>query len=410
MTTLSTSFQNLARAVSAYASEEYTDARRLTGTELIGTDARISTNDEDFYGTIRWDKPLGTLSYVDPSTGADTAYAASGGTVINYATQDDTKGNTTNFATDVAQYIKSVRTHGASDYMVTQVITQRDGAIAKIARDFGVTRARDEDASIFSILNGVINSEVAVSSVSATAANKYGQALTTAGLLNSAAGFYYDLNSSAGANSTAGAKKLIDTTLRGGNAANALWKAAAAGYGDVEPDYFYLVIDPLTYADMRSANLLDLTDRVTDGNIEFDTILNGKFRLIVTRNTALSGKNLLGTQGTTQPVNAGSVRTSLLMLPASISMQPIAVPNPVAFNQYEEFGSGSGKRFAWYRWGYVMHPVGYSWSGSVTGFAKNGADGATIGTAASSSYSNSFNWTRKVVSVAELGIFPIFHA
>ena len=408
MTTLSTSFQNLARAVSAYASEEYTDARRLTGTELIGTDARISTNDEDFYGTIRWDKPLGTLAYVDPSTGADTPYSATGSTIINYATQDDVKGNTTNFATDVAQYIKSVRTHGASDYMVTQVITQRDGAIAKIARDFGVTRARDEDAAIFSILNGVINAEVKV----AASATSYGQALTTAGLLNSATGFYFDLNSAPGANGVAGTKKLIDTTLRGGNAANALWRAAAAGYGDVEPDYFYLVIDPLTYADMRSANLLDLTDRVTDGNIEFDTILNGKFRLIVTRNTALSGKNALGTQGTTQPINAGSVRTSLLMLPGSISMQPIAVPNPVAFNQYEEFGSGSGKRFAWYRWGYVMHPVGYSWTGAVTGFGKNGvaANNTSIAGTADSAYNNAANWTRKVVSVAELGIFPIFHA
>ena len=165
----------------------------------------------------------------------------------------------------------------------------------KSSRDFGVARARDADAALIAMLEGVTHAEVfrraedgrgtAVSSTR-TAANGFGQGVAMTEAQKAQAGFYFDVN---GPNNTDGQTDnttsrtggLIDTTagVVGGRAAQNLWAAAAAAYGDNEPEFFYLVIDPRTYQDIRSANLLDEQDRISDGNIDVPTLLQGKFRL-----------------------------------------------------------------------------------------------------------------------------------
>jgi hypothetical protein len=86
-----------------------------------------------------------------------------------------------------------------------------------------------------------------------------------------------------------------------------------------------------------------------------------------------------------------------MMLPGSVYRADMSVANPVAIERNEAVGSGSGRTTAWYRWGYVMHPRGYHFSGTTTAFASN----ATLAAGAS--------WTR-TSGILNLGILPIIHA
>ena len=89
-----------------------------------------------------------------------------------------------------------------------------------------------------------------------------------------------------------------------------------------------------------------------------------------------------------------------MLLPGAMHMSSVSVPNPVAIDRNEGVGSGSGRTTAWYRWGYVMHPRGYSFAGTQTAFASNASYTGSAATPA---------WERKV-DLLNLGILPIFHA
>ena len=404
----------IARAISAFADQEYTDAVRIAGTALIGADSRISTNEEDYFGTIRWQQTLGALAY-DATAGSNSRSA----TNINIGTEDATEGALTDTSYDSSVYIKTVRSHGARNYNTTQVLTQREGAIEKISRDFGVTRARDADEALLAMARGVMQAEVnrrIDGAAAVSVGNRFGQGYTDSTYLNANAGFYYDVNgpqnSAATDNAATRTARLIDPAAQGGGAASALWRAAGA-FGDLEPDFFYLVISPETYQDVRAANLLDNQDRISDGNVQLDTLLQGKFRLVVTRSLGRGGFNMAGTAGTgtgqDRAVNAGSDRTSILMLPGVLYQHDVSVTNPVAFDNDESVGRGTGDRELWYRWGNVWHPRGYTWTGLTNAFATNPNLNATIGAAAGSNYADGVNWQRKETP-GNLGILPIFHA
>jgi hypothetical protein len=127
----------------------------------------------------------------------------------------------------------------------------------------------------------------------------------------------------------------------------------------------------------------------------------------------------MGTLGVSQAVNSGSDKTSLICLPGSLSMVELAQPTPVEFDADASLGTGSGKREAWYRWGYVMHPRGYTWAGSKGGFAVNEDTTASVTVQgnlkgynyepATSTQKKVSPWTRKE-TVGNLGILPIFHS
>ena len=412
MTVTSSDYQNIQRAVSGYAEQARTDAVKISGTALVGSDARINVNAEDFYGSIRWNKELGALAYgVASGTPGSTSN-------VNISSQTDVEGTITTNATDVAEFIKTARNVGADEYLVTQLITQQPGSIATVGSKFGDIRARDEDAAVVAVVKGVVASEVLKAEAFVTkTAGSGAKGQTDPDTLLEDGGFYYDVNSATN-NATAGTGKLIDTSAKGGSAAVALWKATAAAFSDLEPEFFYLFIQPSVFEDMRSSNLLDQEDRITDGNIQFATIMAGMFRLVVSR-TGLGTYNLMGSQGANQPVNAGSVKTSVLALPGAVSFTDLAQNTPVEFDNDASKGTGSGKRDAWYRWGYVMHPRGYTWSGSKAGFAVNTDVTASRATAsavtgydyapATAAQKIVSPWTRKE-NVGNLGILPIFHA
>ena len=380
------------RAISAYSDQEYTDNVRIAGTALVGSDARISTSDEDYYGTIRWTQTLGAIA----GQAVDRTNAAANRTAINLATEDGTEGQTTDVSYDSSKYIKTMRTMGAEQYNVTQVLSQAPNAIEKVSRDFGVTRARDADAALLAMLRGVALEESRGAS---------GQVITSP--RSDTNGFYFETGGTNGGNGL-----VADATAlnRGAAQGSALYTAMAAGFGDLEPDFMYLVTDVETFQAIRAANLID-QDRVRDGNVDVETLLSGKIRVIVTQ--SLTSHDASG------QTNIGSAadKTSYLMLPGALYQHDLSVPNPVAFDQDESVGGGAGEREIWYRWGNIYHPRGYSWEGRTDGFVANSqaiaaANRATAGTAVNAlvnTQANAFQgWERKE-TVGNLGILPIFH-
>jgi len=389
----SSAFGVLNKAISAYTDEMYTRAKKLIGTALVGTEAQINANSEDFIGQIRFYKPLG--NYAVGATGQTSEdVTGSANAVVNVATQTEDYGRTTNISTEVQTYIKTVRTHGANEYMVQSVVSGENG-LDKIARDFSETRAEDEDQALRSVLSGVMNTELKIANDLAPTS------YTDAWLGNSVdadptKAFGYVAASSDTVGTGSAIEPLVDLTQAApGRRVEHLIRAMGA-WSDYSPDFVYIVISPETYLDVKVANLVD-DERVTDGNVSFETLLGGVIRVIVSRNfgASLGSQTYAGLSG----ITAISPRVSYMMLPGSIFMEPVSVPNPVAVDRNESVGMGSGRTTAWYRWGYVMHPRGYDFTGTQTDFASNAS---YVGSAVTPA------WDRKVDAL-NLGILPIFH-
>jgi hypothetical protein len=395
MSISSAAFGTLNKAISAYSDELYTRAKKLVGTELVGTDASINANGEDFIGQVRFYKPLGNYAVgATGGTSEDVTGAASA--VVNVASQDEDYGKTSNISTEVQTYIKTVRTHGANEYMVSSLISGQEG-LAKIARDFAETRAEDEDQALRACLSGVMNTEL--KTANDLAASSYAAAFAG----NSVDGdpskaFAYVAASSDTVGTGSSIEALVDNTqATPGKRVEHIIRAMGA-WSDYAPSFVYMVISPEVYLDIKVANLVD-DERVTDGNISFETILGGVIRVIVSRNfsAALASATNAALSGVTA---MSTVKVSYMMLPSSVFMADVQVANPVAVDRNEGVGMGAGRTTAWYRWGYVMHARGYSFTGTQTAFASNAA---YTGTVASPS------WARKA-DILNLGILPIFHA
>jgi hypothetical protein len=362
MTINHTMFQNVALAISAYADEMYTNAKKLNATGMVGTDARIDPTGESFIGQLRWYKPLAANINVASLTSS-------------------AEGNYTDVSTEIADYIKTVRTFGSQQVNLQSVVSQQDGLL-KIARDFTEVRTQDESDALVSILKGVAAYEVSRGAgvvqfdTDADANDK---------------GLFVDINAEGvfGAAATTTGRKLFDSTAIGAARGERLFKAIGMGFKDYEPDFMYMVTSPEVLAELRAANLVDTTT-VVDGNLTFQTIFGGKFRLLLSR---VSQGNLAASAN----VNDQSTKTTFLVKPGALSFTPIAVPTPVEIERSAARYTGGGSTDIWYRYGFVMHPMGYDWSGATNAFATNTA------------YGTSSSWARKMSSL-NLGILPIFHS
>ena len=381
----------LQAAIGAYSDEAYTSARKLSGTGIVGPNPNINTSTETFIGQVRWFKPINpTINVASLTTAA--------------------AGATTSYTSDFSTYVKTVRTHGASQVNLSQVVTQQDG-LAKIGRDFGETRSQDEHNAILSVLKGVALSEALNGTATGSGATGLGGQTFTNDPTDQKYGFYVDL---------AGAAPVVAATaaIQGAARAEGFLNAMGMAWKDYEPDYAYLVVSPETLASLRSANLVDDV-KITEANVIFDTIFGGKFRLIQTRaaqsfSTAQLAK--LNT-GAGVDINAGSTKTSFIVLPGAIAMEALNVPAPVEIFRDARAYNGGGSTDIWYRWGYVAHPGGYDWVGNTTAFPAD-ADymksvtggvpevftGATVGATTTGT------WKRKSSSALSLGILPVFHA
>lgn len=359
-----TMFQNVALAISAYTDEMYTSAKKLNGTAIVGNDARIDPNGESFTGQLRWYKPLAAnINVASLSSAAEGAY--------------------TDVSTEIADYIKTVRTFGAQQINLQQIISQQDG-LAKIARDFAEVRSQDESDALVAILKGVAAYEVGRGA---------GMVSFDSDADNGSTGLFVDINAAgtfgAAATGSSDARKLFDATAIGAARGERLFKAIGMAFKDYEPDFMYMITSPEQLAELRAANLVDTTT-VTDGNLTFQTVFGGKFRLILSR---VAQGNLAASAN----VNDQSTKTTFIVKPGAVSFSPIAVPTPVEVERDAASYTGGGSTNVWYRYGFVMHPAGYDWAGSTSAFATN----AAYGTAGS--------WARKM-NALNLSVLPILHA
>jgi hypothetical protein len=379
----------LQSTIGAYTDEAYTNAKKLTGTAIVGDNPMISTDTETFIGQMRWMKPLNPV-------------------VNNASLTDATDGQKTSYSSDYATYVKAARTHGAEKVNLQSLVTGQDG-LAKISRDFSETRTQDEHNALLSILKGVAISEALLGAGNASGQVGLGGQTFDNDPKSKRNGFYVDLGS---------AKSIVDATsaIQGAARAENFLKAFGMAYKDYEPEFAYLVTSPETMASLRSANLVDSTT-VTEGNVTFSTIFGGKFRLIQTRaSQGMSTAELAKVNGG-GGVDIVGTKTSFIVLPGSLAMRSLAVPDAVEITRDGNKYKGGGVTSIWYRWGFVMHPAGYSWAGNQEDFASDAAyksaivAGAPVAlTAVSDPTAASGTWTRKTDSVLSLGILPVFHS
>jgi hypothetical protein len=381
----------LQEAISAYSDEAYTTARKLSGTGIVGSNPLIDTSTETFVGQVRWYKPLNPTINVASLT-------------------DSTDGTGTSYSSEYVNYVKTVRTHGANKVNMQQVVTQVDG-LAKIGRDFGETKAQDEHNAVLSVLRGVAISEALNGCAAGSGNTGLGGQTFDNDPTNKRYGFYVDL----GAN-----KPIVDATaaVQGAARAEGFLRAFGMAYKDYEPDYAYLVCSPEIVASLRSANLVDSTT-VVDGNITFNTIFQGKFRLIQTRASQGFSTAELTKLNTGAGVDIVGTKTSFIVLPGALAMEPLAVPDSVEIERKAAAYKGGGTTAVWYRWGYVVHPAGYNWAGSQDAFPSDtdyvsvleGTTQKALASVASGTLASTGGvWARKASSALSLGILPVFHA
>jgi hypothetical protein len=380
----------LQEAISMYTDEAYTNARKLSGTGIVGSNDKIERETETFIGQVRWDKPL------NPT--------------INIASLTDaTDGDTTDTDTDMLRYVKSVRTHGARKVNMKEVVTQRDG-LAKIGRDFGETQSQDEHNAILAVLKGVALSEALNGCAAGSGVAGLGGQTFDNDPTDGKHGFYVDLGAE---------KAIVDaTTIKQGAArAEGFLNAIGMAWKDYELPYYYLVTSPKMMASLRSANLVD-QDRVTDGNVEFQTIFDGKFRLIQTRATQRFTAAEMTKLNTGAGVNIVGSETSFIVAPGSVAMTALNVPDSTEIERKAAAYKGGGTTEIWYRWGYILLPAGYDWKGSEDEFASDATyqaaveDGTpkSIITLTDALADTVGTFQRKSSSALSLGILPIFHS
>jgi hypothetical protein len=353
MAVISSNFNNIARAISAYEQAERADAALLTSTALVGSDARINDSGENYTGTLRW------LDFSDPSTFHKQNETAS-----------DKDINEMSVSNKSAVYIKNIDHIAAQEMSIQKLVSKVDG-LSYLGSQFASVRARREDLQLRSILNGV--------------ADKIWGA-TTIGTSDAAAkvgtfGFYTGSDASDDPNplfvNSTGASQSRSTFF------DTLLDAITEVKGEFEEPFYYLVVDTATYNIMRKENVLDVAP-VVDGNFNFSTILGGKIRLII-NNQSLTANLPTG------------LKVSYMCKAGSVHYSDIAQTNPTAIERDELAGNGGGLVTVLSRWGNIMHPKGFSWAGSATAYPAN--TDLALGT----------NWTVHATNVNQIGLFPIYH-
>jgi len=381
----------LQEAISALADEAYTSARKLTGTGIVGANDQINRNTETFVGQIRWRKPLNPTINVASLT-------------------NPTDGSKTSSAQEYLRYIKTVRTHGAEKVNMQAVVTQEDG-LAKVANDIVETRSQDEHNAMLAVLKGIALTEALYGAAAASGSAGLGGQTFENDPTNKRYGFYVDL---------ADAKPVVapSANIQGAARAEGFLQALGKAYKDYEPEYCYLISSPETIASLRSANLVD-NDSVTEGNVTFNTIFQGKFRLIQTRASQGFTSAELTKINTGAGVDIVGTKTSFIVLPSALAYEMLDVPDAVEIGRKAAAYNGGGSTELWYRWGYVLAPAGYDWIGAEDAFptdasyrfAKEGADPKDFLTVASGTLaSTTGTWNRKFTSALSLGILPVFHS
>jgi hypothetical protein len=382
----------LQESISAYSDEAYTNARKLSGTGIVGANPDIDPSTETYIGQVRWRKTITPV-------------------INTMSITDATRGTLTNYTSDMLRYVKTARSHGAQNVNMKKLVAPESDAIAKIGKDFGETRAQDEHNAILAVLKGVALSEVLNGAAAASGSAGLGGQTFTNDPTDKKYGFYVDL----------GAAKLVTDAAvanQGAQRAQGFLQAFGMAFKDYEPDFAYLIASPAMMADLRSANLVD-QDKVQDGTINFNTIFQGKFRLIQTRATQSFSSAELTKINTGAGVDIVGTKTAFIVLPGAIALHPLVVDVETEIFRDPGTYKGGGTTEIWHRWGNVFHPAGYDWAGDQLSFAddttyqyavEGGTPKALTSVASGTLASTTGTWIRKAGSALNLGILPVFYS
>ena len=367
---LDSNIKNIARAISAFADSARADSSLLLSTALVSSDARISDSGEGYTGVIRF------LSYTDP-TGTDKP--SEGTTTAN---QVDLKSTSLlSIAGKVSTYTKNIDVIGAQEASLQSLISKTDG-LSYLGGKFGAVRARREENNLRAVLAGV-GADV----YSAAPTFTTGTAVD-AGIIGNF-GYHTAYEAVAASNAFSPLFTNVDTTNNRSSFFDVLLDAMTAVAGEFEEPFYYLVVDADTFNVIRKENVLDAAP-VTDGNLNISTVLGGKIRLIV---TGKSGVDAVRTGAN----HSTSSKVSYLMKAGSFHYSNVAMNNPTAIDTNPLANLGGGQVTIVNRWGNIIHPMGYSWTGTAGAFPSN----TTLALATS--------WKVEATNVNETGIFPIFH-
>jgi hypothetical protein len=380
----------LQEAIGAYSDEAYTNAKKLSGSGIVGPNPDIDKETETYIGQLRW------FTTMNPTINVASLTSSTDGTVSTYGS-------------DYLTYVKTVRTYGATKVNLQKIVAQDDG-LAKIGRDFAEHKAQDKHDSILAVLKGVAISECVVGAAVGGGGTGLGGQTFDNDPESALHGMYVDLGAAL-------AVTAASASNQGAARATGFLNAFGMAYKDYEPEYAYLVTSPEVMASLRAANLVD-QDRVADGNINFQTIFDGKFRLISTR----ASQGLSSAQITKLNTGAGvdivGTKTSFIVLPGAIAMEDLVVDEPVEIERAAAAYMGGGTTSVWHRWGYINAPAGYDWVGDTDSFPTN-ADYQMVSTSGTPGALTAATdvltgvtgvYTRKATSVLSLGILPVFHS
>ena len=380
MAITSSDFKNVDQAISAYTQERWTHERRITGTGIVDTNTEIDVTGESRIGQLRFIKEFSPT--------------------VNILTEGAGEGNLTGISAELMDYIKCARSIGVEQVNIQKMISKVDG-ISVFSQNLARSQAKDEHEAIMHVIEGVCAAEANPTNHHHSSGNPLTGTDKDGGLLNfdsdpkaNDKGFFIDLNAAGSfagaqaATSGANARKLFDTSKNNASGVSRLISAIGVAWQDYEPDYMYLLTSPESMADLRMMNLID-EDRVEEGNINFQTILDGKFRLLRTRSK-------VGSQGGSTIVNQYSTKTTVVVAPGALAFEKVPIEMPVEIDRDASAFQGGGKTELWYRYGFVAHPIGYDWAGNTNAFPSN-AD-----------YKANTAWNRKL-SALNLKILPIFH-
>ena len=360
-------YQLLAKAVSAYMLQAITRARSLSNTGLTsGRVEGINTDEESHIGQLRW------INRVSPTWNSPNTSGAG------------TDGVTTDNSTNMATYIKSIRAIGQEINTQSELISKTNG-IELFGQQLVDWQDELESDAIHQTLQGIAKYEAS----RGPGLLKYSTDPETA-----AVGAFVDINAAgefgAAATEAADARSLFNNgTSYGARSGSRLFKAIGMRWQDREAPYYYLIVNPELYSTLRENNLVDDTP-VVEGNLTFQTIYGGKFRIIL---SALAMGNLSGESN----VNGESSKTTFVVRPSAMAFVPFPVITPTEIERSAKANKGGGSVQIWYRTGFVCHPLGYNWAGSSTSNTEN------------STFNNAASWTRKDKAL-NCGILPIFHA
>ena len=378
----------LQSALADLGDEAYTAAKKLSGTGIVSSNSTINTDTETYVGQLRWEQPIqaniNVGSVTDPTAGA----LSSGGQ-------------------EMLKYVKTTRAVGSQVKRLASALTQKDG-LAKFMRDQTEIRTQDEHNAILAVLKGIAITEALIGAGNASGSAGLGGQTFDNDPESDRYGFYVDL----GTNKMVGA---ASASSQGAARADSLVNALGMGYKDYEPSFAYLISNPSMLASLRSANLID-ADRVQDGNLELETLFQGKFRLIKSRANQSLTPTEMGVINGGGGVDIAGTKISFLILPGSVAHKSLTLEAPVGIDENAGSYHGFGHKDLWYRWGYVAHPAGYSWAGSDEAFPADAdymkvRQGSTLVDLASATNPATLKgvWDRKTSSALSLGILPIFH-